>query len=140
MGMIVPRHSTGVYPDDWSAIAQQVKAEASGRCVRCSHPHDPTSGHTLTVHHLDLDKSNCRWWNLAALCQRCHLHIQGKVVMERIWMFEHSAWFKVYVAGYYAFHHGLPDDRPFVLAHVETLIKIGQGLEVSHAFHDYQNI
>lgn len=57
----------------------------------------------LTVHHLDGRKGNCRWWNLAALCQRCHLQIQGKVKMERVWPWEHSTWFQPYVAGYYAF-------------------------------------
>lgn len=56
----------------------------------------------LTVHHLDGDKTNCRWWNLAALCQRCHLRIQRRVQMERVWPWEHSDWFKPYVAGYYA--------------------------------------
>jgi hypothetical protein len=56
----------------------------------------------LTVHHLDGNKANCRWWNLAALCQRCHLTIQGKVQMARVWPWEHSDWFKPYVAGYYA--------------------------------------
>jgi hypothetical protein len=56
----------------------------------------------LTVHHLDGDKGNCRWWNLAALCQRCHLEIQCKVHMDRRWLKPHSEWFKPYVAGYYA--------------------------------------
>jgi hypothetical protein len=56
----------------------------------------------LTVHHLDGNKANCRWWNLMAACQRCHLEIQGKVRMERRWHHEHSAWFRPYVAGYYA--------------------------------------
>jgi hypothetical protein len=56
----------------------------------------------LTVHHLDGDKTNCRWWNLAALCQRCHLTIQGRVVMARVWPWEHTEWFRPYVAGYYA--------------------------------------
>ncbi len=59
----------------------------------------------LTVHHLRLGddaKRDLRWWNLAALCQRCHLQIQGKVVMERIWPWPHSDWFKPYVAGWYA--------------------------------------
>lgn len=56
----------------------------------------------LTVHHLDGDKGNCRWFNLCALCQRCHLEIQCKVHMDRRWLREHSAWFKPYVAGYYA--------------------------------------
>lgn len=66
--------------------------------------HCPIEAHwrILTVHHLDGDKANCRWWNLAALCQRCHLTIQGRVVMARIWPWEHSDWFKPYVAGYYA--------------------------------------
>ena len=57
----------------------------------------------LTVHHLDMNKANCRWWNLVALCQRCHLQIQGKVQMARVYPWEHSAWFRPYVAGYYAF-------------------------------------
>jgi hypothetical protein len=56
----------------------------------------------LTVHHLDGEKANCRWWNLAALCQRCHLTIQGKVIMDRRWLHEHSPWFRPYAAGYYA--------------------------------------
>lgn len=56
----------------------------------------------LTVHHLDGNKGNCRWWNLVALCQRCHLTIQGKVQMARVWPWEHSDWFRPYVAGYYA--------------------------------------
>lgn len=56
----------------------------------------------LTVHHLSGEKTDCRWWNLAALCQRCHLQVQGKVVMARVWPWEHSEWFRPYVAGYYA--------------------------------------
>jgi len=59
----------------------------------------------LTVHHLDGDKANCRWWNLAALCQRCHLTIQGRVVMDRIYPWEHTDWFKPYVAGFYGFRY-----------------------------------
>lgn len=123
----MPCQPRGTYPPNWKEIAAAVKAEAGGRCVRCVHAHDPAAGYTLTVHHLDGDKSNGRWWNLAALCQRCHLHIQGKVVMERVWMFEHSAWFVPYVAGYYAFHFGLPDDRATVERHAEQLIALGQG-------------
>lgn len=66
----------------------------------------------LTVHHLRLGhdaKRDLRWWNLAALCQRCHLQIQGKVVMERIWPWPHSEWFKPYAAGWYA-HAYLGED------------------------------
>ena len=59
----------------------------------------------LTVHHLRRGadaKRDLRWWNLAALCQRCHLQIQGKVQMERIWPWPHSSWFQIYAAGWYA--------------------------------------
>lgn len=59
----------------------------------------------LTVHHLDGNKLNCRWWNLVALCQRCHLEIQGKVHLHRPWPWPHSEWFRPYVAGYYAWKH-----------------------------------
>jgi 5-methylcytosine-specific restriction endonuclease McrA len=81
----------------------------------------------LTVHHLDGDKANCRWWNLAALCQRCHLTIQGRVVMARVWAWEHSDWFKPYVAGYYA-HAYLGEDltREQVAARLDELL----GLEL----------
>lgn len=56
----------------------------------------------LTTHHLDGNKLNCRWWNLAALDQRCHLTIQGRVKMHRPYFLEHSDWFKPYAAGFYA--------------------------------------
>jgi hypothetical protein len=112
----MPRKSTGAYPPDWEEIARRVKDAAGWHCVRCREPHRPDLGYCLTVHHLDLDPSNCRWWNLPALCQRCHLRIQGKVVMERPWMFDHSEWFKPYVEGYYAFHAGRPDDEETIRA------------------------
>lgn len=79
----------------------------------------------LTVHHLDMNKANCRWWNLAALCQRCHLQIQGKVQMARVWPWEHSSWFRVYVAGYYAYAY-LGEE----LSRVETLERMDELLEL----------
>lgn len=118
------RKTTGEYPDDWTEIALAVKDKAEWKCERCRHPHDIPAGYMLTVHHLDLNKSNCAWWNLAALCQRCHLEIQGKVVLERYWMFEHSPWFKPHAAGYYASLRGLPTDEPYVLAHLEELLSL----------------
>jgi 5-methylcytosine-specific restriction endonuclease McrA len=56
----------------------------------------------LTVHHLNGNKADLRWWNLTPLCQRCHLRVQGKVQMARVWPWEHSTWFEPYVAAYYA--------------------------------------
>lgn len=100
------RRSTGEYPADWPELARSVKDAAGWTCIRCGHPHDPENGYTLTVHHLDIDPSNRRWWNLLALCQRCHLSIQGRVYLERPWvMAEHSDWFKPYVAGWYALRY-----------------------------------
>lgn len=118
----------GCYPENWQEIAKSVKDDAGWKCVRCGHLHEVETGHVLTVHHLDMNPANCRWWNLAALCQRCHLQIQHKVVMERVWMFEHSKWFRPYVAGYYAFHAGQPDDRDSVLTRIDELIALGQGI------------
>ena len=94
--------------------------------MRCGEMHDVGAGYMLTVHHIDLNKSNCEWWNLAALCQRCHLRIQGKVIIERPFMFEHSEWFKPYVAGYYAFSNGLPHDKAYVLANMDRLLDFGR--------------
>jgi len=56
----------------------------------------------LTVHHLTGVKADCRPFNLCALCQRCHLEIQGRVNMEQLYVFEHSEWFKPYAAAWYA--------------------------------------
>ncbi len=50
--------------------------------------------------------------------------------MERPYFFEHSAWFKPYVAGYYAHAHGQPSDWLYVLEHVEELIALGQTVMV----------
>ena len=111
------------YPDDWKALALQVKEEAGWKCTRCNHPHDPASGHTLTIHHLDMDRGNCRWWNLIPLCQKCHLQIQHKVILERSWIFSHSSWFKPYVAGYYANINELDDSRPVVEAEMDRIIE-----------------
>lgn len=59
----------------------------------------------LTVHHLNGIKHDCRWWNLVSLCQRCHLTIQGKVYMDRPWIYPHSEWFKPFAAGFYAWKY-----------------------------------
>lgn len=92
----------GEYPGDWAEIAAAVKEAAGWRCVRCGHPHSREGWRILTVHHLSGDKADVRWFNLVALCQRCHLRVQGKVDLERPWVLDHSEWFQPYVAGYYA--------------------------------------
>ncbi|MGH9670148.1 MAG: HNH endonuclease [Terriglobales bacterium] len=65
------------YPYNWSTISWEVRQRAGKKCVRCGRSNDPKAGYTLTVHHLDGAKLNCTLSNLAALCQRCHLRVQG---------------------------------------------------------------
>lgn len=87
------------YPDYWPEKALEIKEKAGWRCERCGHKHDPAAGYSLTVHHLDGDKGNCEDWNLAALCQRCHLRIQGKVNLFQEWMLDHTDWMIPHVQG-----------------------------------------
>ena len=117
---------SGDYPANWGEIAQQVKADAGNRCIRCGHHHDRESGHVLTVHHLNGRKDDCVWFNLAALCQRCHLSIQSRVVMDRVWvMLPHSEWFRPYVAGHYARKYlGEMLTRDEVMSRIDELLEL----------------
>lgn len=134
---------SGAYPPNRDALHDQVRAEAGGRCIRCGHPDEKPSARVacdercshkpdgkqriLTVHHLDGNKSNSAWWNLLALCQVCHLTIQGKLIPERPYLWEHSAWFKPYVAGFYAlYHHGQQITRAEAEANLEHWLLVGQ--------------
>lgn len=87
------------YPVNWPEIAKQIKDAAGWTCVRCHSPHDPCNGRCLTVHHLDGNKANCETWNLAPLCQRCHLHVQAKVRMDQGYLpgIEHADWMRPFV-------------------------------------------
>lgn len=67
--------TTDGYPDNWPEIAEQIKRDAGYCCEKCGSPSVPRR--VLTVHHLDLDKANVTYENLVALCQVCHLHVQG---------------------------------------------------------------
>lgn len=110
-----------VYPSNWPVIAKATKEAADMRCVRCRHPHEgawKVSGldpmpcdsicqhdqdgkqRILTTHHLDMNKANVDWWNLAALCQVCHLSIQARVDWHQYFMMEHSDWMLPYLKGW----------------------------------------
>jgi 5-methylcytosine-specific restriction endonuclease McrA len=79
----------------------------------------------LTVHHFDGDKANDAWWNHLALCQRCHLTFQSRVNPEIPWLFEHSAWLKPYVGGFYARKYlGLDLTRDEVIARLDELLNL----------------
>jgi len=111
----------GAYAPNRKEIHDRVRAEAGNRCIRCGHPNEtvtmrvgcdercthPPDGkqRILTVHHLDGDKGNNRWWNTLALCQSCHLSVQGRVIPERPWLFQHTGWFVPYVCGFYAWYY-----------------------------------
>lgn len=113
------------YPPDWTVIAKSVKDAAGWRCVRCDHEHTRIGWRILTVHHLDGDKANCAWWNIPALCQRCHLTIQARVVLKQVWPLEHSSWFKPYAAGWYAKKYlGLHLSRAAVMERLDELLAL----------------
>lgn len=92
-----PVKPKGAYPLNWRDIATRVKDDARWTCVRCEHPHDPAAGRTLTVHHFDGDKANCERHNLMALCQACHLSVQGRVDPANPLMFSPNAWAIPYI-------------------------------------------
>jgi len=118
------------YPVNWKEIAEAVRRQANYRCVRCGHPNDVRGDipcdkgckleyhesdgkqRVLTVHHIDMNKANCKWWNLAALCQICHLQIQHKLNVNQMWWTSHSLWFKPYLAGFLVNWVVNHDDNP----------------------------
>jgi three-Cys-motif partner protein len=79
------------YPPNWEEIAWRVKEAAGWRCQECGHPHDPASHYVLTVHHRDGNTSNSAEDNLVALCQRCHLRAQAKL-LQPMNQFQLSLW------------------------------------------------
>ncbi len=117
------RKGFGEYPPGWPAFARQLKDAAGWRCVRCSHPHDPAAGYTLTTHHLTMNKAEsfAHWWAFVPLCQRCHLSIQSRVFLDRPWvMTAHSDWFKPYAGGYFAWKYlGRAVSRADVVANLD---------------------
>lgn len=113
------------FRNDYNADGQEKRRaarEAAGnRCIRCTSPSVP--GRILTTHHLDGDKSNDEWWNLLALCQRCHLQIQARVDPETPWFLEHSDWIQPYVAGFYAKkYEGRTVSRDEAMARLDELL------------------
>lgn len=68
------------YHPKWSLISRLIRFHrANNKCEWCGavnyEPHPVTQSRVvLTVAHIDHDKSNNRFSNLAALCQRCHLN------------------------------------------------------------------
>ena len=67
------------YHPKWKLISRLIRfVRAKNRCEWCGaviHLPHPVTGSkvVLTVAHIDHDKKNNKFNNLAALCQRCHL-------------------------------------------------------------------
>ena len=87
----------------------------------------------LTVHHLLVGtehKRNLKWWNLVSLCQRCHLVIQRKVDLSRVWPWPHSVWFQPYAAGWYAWRYLAEDlSREEAVERLPELLALEQRAE-----------
>lgn len=94
------RRFTNDYNADGKAKRREARERAGNKCIRCGSP--SVTGRILTTHHFDGNKANDEWWNLLALCQVCHLQIQGKVDPEIPYFLEHSHWLRPYIAGFYA--------------------------------------
>ncbi len=67
------------YHPKWKLISKLIRFKrANNRCEICdaeNYQSHPVTGSkvVLTVAHMDHDKTNNRFCNLKALCQRCHL-------------------------------------------------------------------
>lgn len=67
------------YHPKWTLISRLIRfVRAGNKCEWCGaenyQPHPETGSKVvLTVAHLDHDKTNNRFHNLKALCQKCHL-------------------------------------------------------------------
>lgn len=143
-------HQMKTRPPLWSACDDQCTHEGDCRAKRFPGietdqwrpieftPQYPTAGEwrkyngsvqaawrILTVHHLNGRKEDLRWHNLVALCQRCHLTIQRKVVMEQVFPYEHSEWFRPYAAAFYAYSYlGLELSRDETMGRLDELLAL----------------
>lgn len=66
------------YHPKWTLIRRLILNRSSYRCECCGanqREEHPITGSIvyLTIAHLDRNRNNNQFWNLAALCQRCHL-------------------------------------------------------------------
>lgn len=84
------------YPDDWKAIALEVKERAAWVCQRCGkqcrRPDEPFDTHrrTATVAHLNHDESDCSPENLRCMCAPCHLRYDVHHHQESRWKMKYK--------------------------------------------------
>lgn len=83
------------YHPNWREISLSIRRREKNRCKLCNaengKPHWKTASKVvLTVAHLNHNKNDNRGYNLAALCQRCHLiidmpnHVDRRLLKERV--------------------------------------------------------
>lgn len=89
--------TSGEYPPDWDQIAHRIKKTAHWICERCAHPHNVKKGRMMTVHHLDGNKANCDDYNLACLCQRCHLKMHHLFSPRQLRLFPAPTWLQRHI-------------------------------------------
>ncbi len=80
------------YPPERPVISRAIKHLSLWHCEHCGHSDDRETGYMLTIHHLNGNKRDCRYQNLVALCQRCHLRIQHAYIPVQMFMFDAPAW------------------------------------------------
>lgn len=89
---------TGSYPADWHDIAERLKKAAAWKCERCHRGHSVKAARVITVHHLDGNKANCEDYNLAVLCQRCHLSVQNTFDPRQMTFLPPPTWLLPHIA------------------------------------------
>jgi 5-methylcytosine-specific restriction endonuclease McrA len=88
--LLMPIDYTTYHPR-WKKISIFIRQyRAKNKCEWCgalNHEPHPVTGSrvVLTVAHIDHDKNNNSFFNLAALCQRCHLnHDKHEHIINRL--------------------------------------------------------
>lgn len=78
-GIYIHRNEDGTHARVCASVWEAVRAKKwSGWSEQAAFRLFGYSRVVLTVAHLDHDKTNNRFWNLAALCQKCHLGHDAK--------------------------------------------------------------
>lgn len=74
----------GLYPENWTEVTVWLKGRVDRHCEVCGEKFNGEPGRCLTVHHLDLDRSNNRHWNLIVVCYGCKDGLENSFIMELI--------------------------------------------------------
>lgn len=73
--------SFGEYPNAWKEISRKISIRDDYTCQICGEK-NPKRG---CVHHIDYNKSNCKFDNLIYLCPKCHGRTNGNPSNRSMW-------------------------------------------------------